>query len=246
MGLSAPAEKQALLLDLVACDLSTARAHTALSNLVATLHIGTLEAAVEEIKSRRHDVLIESEGMRAELARAESDVQVVEARIAKDTERLEHTSSVKDAQGLEHELESLRKRRADLEDIELAIMERLDATEATMKGIEGELGTAEKALLEARDNETTETARLTGEVMATGTTRDDIVASLPEDLYALYERQRERYGVGASHLRAGITSASGVALTESDLQTVRNASADAVVMCPDSNAILVRTAESGL
>jgi predicted nucleic acid-binding Zn-ribbon protein len=65
-------------------------------------------------------------------------------------------------------------------------------------------------------------------------------------LVELYERQRERYGIGASHLRAGISSASGVALTESDLQKIRETPEDTVVLCPDSNAILVRTAESGL
>jgi len=246
MALSAPPEKQALLLELVACDVSLARAQNALAQLTKTLHIDTLEAAVEEIKSRRHDALIETEGIRAELARAESDVEVVEARIHKDTERLEHTSSAKDAQGLEHELESLRARRSDLEDIELAIMERLDAAEATMAGIAAELESAEQALVAARDQETAETNRLNGEKMVTQAERERIVSSLPDDLYALYERQRERYGVGASHLRAGVTSASGVALTESDLQSIRNAPADAVLMCPDSNAILVRTPESGL
>ena len=69
---------------------------------------------------------------------------------------------------------------------------------------------------------------------------------MPADLIALYEKQRERYGVGASHLRARISSASGVELTGSDLAAVRAAAPDAVLLCPDSNAILVRTDESGL
>ena len=73
-----------------------------------------------------------------------------------------------------------------------------------------------------------------------------MTASIPDDLLTLYEKQRERYGVGASHLRARVSSASGVELTGSDLETVRAAAPDEVVMCPDSNAILVRTGESGL
>jgi uncharacterized protein len=246
MALSAPAEKQALLLELADCDVTLSRANAALSSLRKTLHIDTLESAVEEIKSRRHDALIELEGIRAELSRAESDVEIVEARIAKDTERLEHTSSAKDAQGLEHELESLRQRRSHLEDIELAIMERLDAAEATMAGLEAELSVAEQALGAAGDDQVRESERLRSDMVVTSDRRAKLVEQIPEDLYALYERQRERYGMGASHLRAGISSASGVALTESDLQTIRSAAPDAVLMCPDSNAILVRTAESGL
>ena len=65
-------------------------------------------------------------------------------------------------------------------------------------------------------------------------------------MLALYERQRERYGFGASLLRGGVSSASGVKLNESDMATVRAAAPDDVLICPDSNAILVRTNESGL
>ena len=73
-----------------------------------------------------------------------------------------------------------------------------------------------------------------------------IAASLPEDLLALYERQRARYGVGASLLRGGVSQASGVALLADELATVRAAAPEAVLTCPSSEAILVRTAESGL
>src|SRR5690606_448960 len=76
--------------------------------------------------------------------------------------------------------------------------------------------------------------------------REALAARLPADPLAPYERQRERYGVGASHLRGGVTSATGVMLTASDLDAVRSAAPDDVLLCPDSNAILVRTAESGL
>lgn len=246
MTITAPAATQALLLDLAECDLSEQRAVSALRDLALTLHIPSLEQAVESAKIARHDAFVEVEGIRAELARSESDVEVVEKRIASDSERLAHTSSAKDAQGLEHELVSLRARRADLEDIELAIMERLETAEGALREAEEAVRATEDELLSARDEETRQSNALNSEILQLRTTRADLVAKLPEDLYALYERQRERYGVGASHLRAGVSSASGVALTEADMQTIRNTPEDVVVLCPDSNAILVRTKESGL
>lgn len=246
MSLRAPAAAQAQLLDLAACDLALARARRSLATLPETLHIHTLEGATEDIKGRKHDAMVEKESIHAELRRAESDVELVESRIAKDSERLVHTASAKDAQGLEHELESLRKRRSDLEDIELAIMERFEEAEAVLLGLSEELATAEGALGEARSQLVSQSGELESEIAAHNTVRESIVANLPDDLYALYERQRERYGVGASHLRGGVSSASGVALTESDLQNIRRSDPEDVVLCPDSNAILVRTAESGL
>jgi predicted nucleic acid-binding Zn-ribbon protein len=94
--------------------------------------------------------MVDKESIHAELKRAESDVELVEGRITKDSERLVHTASAKDAQGLEHELETLRRRRSDLEDIELAIMERLEEAEAVLSGLQAELATAEGALADAR------------------------------------------------------------------------------------------------
>jgi predicted nucleic acid-binding Zn-ribbon protein len=246
MALSAPPEKQALLLVLAEHDVSLRRAQATLTKLPETLHITTLSSAVEEIRGRRHDVFIEQESIRAELTRAESDVELVQKRIASDTERLLETSSAKDAQGLNHELESLRTRLTHLEEIELAVMERLEVSEKTFQGLDAQLATADAALNEAQQELAREVDRLTNEMQATREARAVLVESLPGDLVELYERQRERYGQGASHLRGGMSSASGVALTESDLQNIRQAAPDQVVLCPDSNAILVRTAESGL
>ena len=76
--------------------------------------------------------------------------------------------------------------------------------------------------------------------------RATICSKLPADLVALYERQRGLYGSGASHLRGGVSSASGVKLLENELASIRGAASDEVLICPDSQAILVRTNESGL
>lgn len=246
MAVTASPEIQARLLDLAACDLAIQRASVALRGLSDSLHIPTLEAALEAIRGRVHEALVEKESIQAELTRAESDVELVESRIAQDEERLVHTASAKDAQGLEHELDSLKKRRSDLEDIELAIMERLEQADSVLSGLEAERATAEGALSDARSQLDAKSAELTAERTTQKALRGTIVSSLPEDLHALYERQSERYGVGASHLRGGVSSASGVALTESDLQDIRTAAPDEVMLCPDSNAILVRTSESGL
>jgi predicted nucleic acid-binding Zn-ribbon protein len=246
VALSASPEVQAKLLDMADYDRALNRATATQATLADTLHIPGLTAAVEELRGRRHEAFVELEGIRSELARAESDVVIVDKRIATDKERLEHTASAKDAQGLEHELQSLTGRRSDLEDIELAIMERLDDALATESQIAGDLVTAEEALARARTEEQTQSVELAAEASRLGSARAELVALLPSDLVALYERQRERYGQGASHLRAGVSSASGVALTESDIQAVRQAPADEVLLCPDSNAILIRTAESGL
>jgi predicted nucleic acid-binding Zn-ribbon protein len=115
----------------------------------------------------------------------------------------------------------------------------LAATRAAMEALDGRIAEATAA----RD---AATGAIDQERQHVAANRATIAAKVPAELLALYEKQRERYGVGASHLQGGVTSASGVKLNANDMSAVRAASPDDVILCPDSNAILVRTAESGL
>ena len=76
--------------------------------------------------------------------------------------------------------------------------------------------------------------------------RDLIAGGIGDELLALYNRQRERYGIGAALLTRGVSMGSNVKLHESDLAKIRLADPDDVVLDPDSSCILVRTEESGL
>ena len=83
-------------------------------------------------------------------------------------------------------------------------------------------------------------------VLERGLKADNAAPEIRKRLLALYEKQRTRYGTGASLLRGGVSLASGVKLLEDELQKIRAAAPDDVLICPSSDSILVRTDESGL
>jgi len=246
MALTASPAAQRVLLDVQAIDTTLQQLAHRERSLPERAAVDALKAQADVMREFVSGRRGEREDAGLELGRVESDVQVVEARIARDSGRLQASSSVKDIQGLEHELESLRGRLSNLEEIELSVMEKVET-------LEGELGAAADSLTQhllqladverARD---TALVALGEERAAALAQRATLVVTVPDDVLALYEKQRERYGLGASHLRARVSSASGVELTGSDLAAVRHAAPDAVLLCPDSNAILVRTDESGL
>ncbi|MCR8671122.1 hypothetical protein NWP09_08215, partial [Agrococcus sp. HG114] len=89
-------------------------------------------------------------------------------------------------------------------------------------------------------------AGLEEELAAARTEREQRAAVVPPELLALYERQRARYGIGATLLQRRTSVASGVELTASELYQIRSAADDDVILDPNSSAILVRTEESGL
>ena len=246
MPLKASPDDQALLLDLQSIDTRLQQ----LAHRAASLpELATIAALSAEAESVRLQLVTDSgalEDAGAELKRVESDVALVETRIARDVERLHATSSVKDVAGLDAELVSLRKRQSDLEDIELTVMERIEELEAAAGATTARRDEILAQLASVEADRDAALATLNGERGNANANRTMIVAKLPPELLALYERQRERYGTGASLLQGGVSSASGVKLNESDMAAIRAAAPDDVVLCPDSNAILVRTSESGL
>ena len=237
---------QARLLDLQELDNHIAQVTKKSKNLPEAATLEELSTELASAKESQREKLGIVDELAAEVKRSESDVEMVQARIAKDTERLDHTSSAKDAQGLEHEIQSLRERLSALEEVELEEMERLEQAEAELSGADQAVTELMSRVDEATQALDAAKAELEADYQVTTAKRTALAADIPSDLLALYEKQRERYGFGASLLKRGISSASGVALTESDLAQVRAAAPDDVVLCPDSNAILVRTSESGI
>jgi uncharacterized protein len=246
MALKAAPDDQRLLLDLQQHDTRIRQlAHRARS-LPEIATLAELTSQQDGLRRTLADRTGVVEDARAELRRVESDVETVAKRVARDTEKLAVSTSPKEAQALEQELESLQRRTSALEDQQLEVMERVEAAETELAGTQSQLAElAERAGAVAADRDAALTS-IQGEQRNAAANRSTVAAKIPGDLLALYERQRERYGFGASLLQRGITSASGVRLTESDLDAVRRAAPDDVVICPDSNAILVRTDESGL
>jgi uncharacterized protein len=246
MSVTAAPGIQARLLDLQGLD-------TALTRLAADrkrveqgddlLKVAAERAALRRTDREQRD---EVDDLRIELRRTESDVEMVEQRLKRDQQRLAQTSSAKDAQSFEQEIESLLRRRSTLEDTELEVMERLEAAETIL----AETATALRDL-ESRGStlQTARDAALVGileQEQRLLAQRAELVDDLPSDLVALYERQRSRYGIGAALLRAGVSGGSNMALTGADLAAVRAAAPDAIVLDPESGCILVRTDESGI
>jgi predicted nucleic acid-binding Zn-ribbon protein len=183
--------------------------------------------------------------LRTELSRIESDVAVVDARASRDTSRLASSSNPKEAQGFESELASLARRKSDLEDAELEVMERLELADAAAAVQEVLIAqtNAEGSELSAAAKRTV--AEATAAFDAATRDRAAVAGSLPADLVALYERVAARSS-GAAFLRARTCGGCRMVLAGTDLQVIRRAADDEIVTCPECGSILVRGEDSGL
>lgn len=239
-------EDQLALLTLQERDNYITQLNHARKNIPEQAELAEVTASLREFSQS----LIAAQGVledaKTELARIEDDVRVVDERIAKDKEREAGAASAKDLQALEAELASLATRKSNLEDIELVVMQSIEDAEVAVADVLVERDAVEARRAALAHAIATREAEIDAELATETAARTELAASLPTDLVELYERQRARYGIGAALLTRRVTGGSGVELTSTDLDAVRAAAPDDVVICPDSSCILVRTNESGL
>jgi predicted nucleic acid-binding Zn-ribbon protein len=244
--MKAAPEHQQRLLAVQEIDNEIARVRNMLTRLGEDAELARLDAEVTLARRAHLEQTGAWEDAQAALSRIESDVAAVEARKARDLIRLEATSSLKDIHGLEAELETLRERQDRLEDAQLETMEQVDELGRAAQEAEERLADLEARKRAAETTRSREADAHRARLQALATDRDDALSPLPQDLVELYEKQRARYGVGAALLRHGVSLGSNTTLNPADMQEIRRAAPDDVILCPESSCILVRTAESGL
>lgn len=208
-----------------------------------------LTAAEDRVRAGK-DTLVEAETAAGDLdrdiTRLERDIDGVRARTQRDQQLLAGGIGAKQAQDLQHELETLARRQSNLEDEQLEVMEQREALSGNLDHARRVLAEAEGELSAVTERRDTAIADI--DAAEAGRTRDRaaILPDLPEDLLAVYEQRRAQGRVGAGLLRERRCGACRLELDRTFLGRIKAAPADEVVYCEECDAILVRTGESGL
>lgn len=219
------------------------------AHLPEAVEIAALQTSRDEILDKVRDAQIVVDDLSVEQAKAEADVEQVRVRRIRDRDRMDQglITNAKDLQRMTHELESLERRVSSLEDSELEIMEQLEQAQATLVRLHEELAGHEERLAELEAAREAKTAEIDVDLHATTGQRAPLVAELPADLLALYDKLRlSKDGVGAALLQARQCSGCRLTLDHAELAIINGTPTDVVVRCEECSRILVRTAESGL
>ncbi|MGC3952912.1 MAG: C4-type zinc ribbon domain-containing protein [Propionicimonas sp.] len=180
-----------------------------------------------------------------DLQKAEADLVPVRERLVRDQQRLDSgaVTDGKQLTALVDEIEHLKRRISDLEDIQLEAMENHENATAEHDQLvaeRGELETSLRALIAARNEQV---AEIDADLAQQRAGREKIAAELPEDLTALYQRIAERNGgVGVGLLQGRRCGGCQLEATSSALAAYQSAPADEVVRCEECDRILVREA----
>lgn len=239
--------RQSRLLDLQAIDTRLSQIEHARRTIPQLAEIADLQGKARLLDDQLIRSRTELGDVKREITKAEGDVQQVRDRATRDQQRLDSgVGSAKDLTAIQHELGSLARRQAELEEVELEVMERAEAIESDVAELErgrGELTERLTALEKARDERLAELSAEEGQV---GAPRDTVVDEVGDDLVALYEKIRSTSGTGAAPLRQRRCGGCQLELNPVELRTIKDAPEDEVLRCEECRRILVRTPESGL
>ena len=191
------------------------------------------------LSAEASQMLSDHEEIERDLHRSENDLELVESRIAKDEQRLTQSADAKTISGIQHELETLSKRKGDLEGAQLEQMERVD----TSKALQGETQRKREALQEdlrrATDEANRSLARVTLELSNLRSLAERGRSTVDSALVELFERLSKR-GAAIGVLHHSTCGACNMNLTSTALGQIRAVAEDELASCPECAAILVR------
>jgi predicted nucleic acid-binding Zn-ribbon protein len=238
--------QQRSLLELAELDAELSRIEHRAKNLPAQKQLEEAQAEHREANDRLAAVQIALEDLDGQVAKFESEIDAVRQREDRDRSLLSAgTVDAKQLTDLQHELETLERRQASLEDSLLEVMERREELQnnqaaelAQIDELQTKLSDAQNACDDAREE-------IDQHKHQSLSRRDELVSALDADLVALYERQRSHGGAGAGLLQGRRCGACRIEIDRGELARISAAADDEVLRCPECGAILLRVKATG-
>jgi uncharacterized protein len=192
-------------------------------------------ALATEISAQRSLV----EDFDREVARFASDLELVEKRIARDSERLKSSSNPKDITGIQHEMETLAKRKDELETSELELLETIDLEKSKLDQLLARKRVLEENLEAAKHSTRAEIDRRKAEILEETNQVERLRLQPSAELLAIYD-QRVIRGVPIGKLLKSTCGACNMSLTSTAMNILQHIPAQELARCPECTAILVR------
>jgi predicted nucleic acid-binding Zn-ribbon protein len=201
------------------------------------------ESALVGIETERRKLEERLAELRRSQKRLEDDVATIEAKVAAENLRMYSgtVTSPRELQAMQEEIDALGRRRGDLEDEVLQLMELAEPVEAELAALAARTDSHVTAAEELRAAIAAAEAVLDGQLDEVLQERAPLAADLPEGLLATYEKLRGRLGgVAVARLEGGQCLGCHLSLPATEVEAVRRAGPDEVVIHEECGRILVR------
>ncbi|WP_102144648.1 zinc ribbon domain-containing protein [Mycobacterium hubeiense] len=233
--------QQRSLLELAEVDAELARIEHRAAHLAEQQRLEQVQADHRAANDRLAALRIAQEDLDAEVSKYEAEIDSVRQREDRDRALLDGGAiNAKQLNELQHELETLQRRQASLEDSLLEVMERREELQSELAAALARIDELQTELTDAQQARDEALVTIDQSRQQCASRREELVAALDADLVALYERQRARGGAGAGTLQGRRCGACSIEIDRGELARISAAAEDDVLRCPECGAILLR------
>ena len=198
---------------------------------LAATEAGGVAASAERDELQRRQAEFETE--LAELERRQTDL---DKHMRSGT-----VTAPRDLQAMAGQIDAMKRRRSDVEDAELEVLEALDPVESRVSELQDHWVELEREASELRAVVAEADAAIDAELAKVVAARGDAAAPVPAELMVNYERLRQRLGgVGAAPLVGSSCGGCHLTLSAGELDRIRRLPPDALATCEQCGRILVR------
>jgi predicted nucleic acid-binding Zn-ribbon protein len=214
-----------------------------LSHLPEQATVKANAAAMVALEGSIATVQTERDAIARDQKRIEDEVATVETHAAEIHDKLYGgtVTSPKELQAFQQDHDALKRRQTELEDHVIELMEAAEPVDARLEALRTDRDRTAEEGTQARAALDEASGGVTGQLADARTHREELVANVPADQLAVYDKLRPQYG-GIAIARLSGTNCTGchLALSAVALDELRKLPPDAIAHCDECGRILVR------
>ena len=230
---------QSALLRLAEIDLEIAQIKHEITSAIESKELESLRSDLAAVAGELIAARTSVENLEESQRRADDDLHLVESRIARDQERLLQTSSPKDAQGIQSEIESLSRRKSELEDTELGVLAELEDAQKTLNEISERRDQINNSMNSLQAEIQTKVDDLKSRGRKLTADKEIVVGKISAGVLAAYELLAKRQ-IAVGQVVNRSCSACRMGLTASAIDALSDLAEDELGYCPECQAMIVR------
>ncbi len=238
---ASPSDQKSIL-DIQRFDQASATLRHRANTLSEIPEIASTTIKANNARDLRIAAQTELSDVKRELLRAEGDVEQIVTRITRDEARLAGGSaSPKELEQLQHEVGTLGARKAELEEVELEIMMRVDEIKDRATELANEEATLAAVIADLEIRKENALAAIHSELDAIKKERIEISAAIDLTFLELYEKVRAaNSGTGAAALAGNQCLGCHLPINAAEVKRINDLPEDEVTRCEECRCILVR------
>ena len=228
------------LLELQKLDITIDRLRARIATLTAGSELSAAIRDADAAEAQLGEIKLQLDALDRDTSKLEHDVDSLRQKAAAEEQRMASgaVANARELEAIGHEVTNLRRRIADREDEELAIMERRETLAAAEKDASETATNRREAADRLRAAAGDELTTAEADLAAREAERPALVETVDPEALELYEELRpQKKGVGAAALVDGVCQGCHQQLSAVDLDKLRRA--DGIRRCVQCRRILV-------